>query len=42
MTHYGLRYARDGVLILHGYVDFEWVGDVGDDKSTSTCCFSWV
>jgi hypothetical protein len=40
MVHFGLRYAGDGKLILHGFVDFDWAGDAGGRKSTSGCCFS--
>jgi hypothetical protein len=38
--HYGLKYARDGELMLHGFVDSDWAGDASDRKSTSGCCFS--
>lgn len=39
--HYRLRYAGDGELMLHGFVDSDWAGDAGDNKSTSGCCFSF-
>ena len=35
----GLRYYV-GDVPLHGYTDFEWVGNVIDMKSTYGCCFS--
>ena len=30
----------DGELVLHGFVDFDWVGDVGGGKSTLGLCLS--
>lgn len=40
IIHYGVRYVGDGELIVKGFVDFDWAGDVGDGISTSDCCFS--
>lgn len=37
--YHGMRYAGDGELILHGFVDFDWVGNAGVKESTSSCCF---
>ena len=32
---YGLKYATDQKINLHGYVDLDWVGSATDRKSTS-------
>jgi hypothetical protein len=40
IVHNGLRYVGDGELMLYGFVNFDWVGDAGDSKSTLGCCFS--
>ena len=37
---YGLRYASDSEIILHGYADSDWAGSVEYIKSTLECCFS--
>jgi hypothetical protein len=37
---YGLRYISDHEIILQGYKDSDWVGNVTNRKSTSRCCFS--
>jgi hypothetical protein len=37
---YGLRYISSGGVLLHGYVDLDWVGSSLDRKSTSRYCFS--
>ena len=37
---YGLRYASDGEIRLHGFTYLDWVGNVEDKKSTSGCCVS--
>jgi hypothetical protein len=41
MVHYGLRYARYGELMLHGFFDYHLAGDASDKKTTSWCCFSF-
>jgi hypothetical protein len=38
--HHGLRYVGDGELMLHGFVDSDWVGDAGGKKSTLCFFFS--
>jgi hypothetical protein len=38
--HYGMRYAGDGELLLHGFVDFDWVGDASARKITYGFCFN--
>ena len=37
---YGLRYASNGEIRLHGFPDSYWEGSVEDRKSTLGCCFS--
>ena len=37
---YGLRYASDGEIRLHGFIDLDWAGSVEYRKSTSGFCFS--
>ena len=37
---YGLRYISDGGVMLHRYIDSNWVGSAVDRKSTSRYCFS--
>ena len=37
---YGLRYASDGEIRLHGFTDSDWARNAKDKKSTSGCCFS--
>ena len=37
---YGLRYASNGEINLHGFTYSDWVGSVEDRKITSGCCFS--
>jgi len=39
-VHYGLRYARGGEMMIHGFVDSDWAGGEDNRKSTSGCCFS--
>jgi hypothetical protein len=34
---YGLRYASDGDVKMHGYTYFDWVGSVVDQKSNFGC-----
>jgi hypothetical protein len=36
---YGLRYASDREISLHGFADSDWIGSVAEQKSTSGCCF---
>jgi hypothetical protein len=33
--YHGLRYVRDGELMLHHFVDTYWVGDAGGRKNSS-------
>ena len=40
IVNYGLKYEADQKINLEGYVDFDWVGNAIDRKSTSGCCFS--
>ena len=37
---YGLIYASNAEIRLHGFKDSYWVGSAKDRKSTSGCCFS--
>ena len=37
---YGLRYASNGGVLLLGYTDSNWVGNIVDQKSTSRYFFS--
>ena len=37
---YGLKYASNGGLFLHGYADADWAGSPMDRKSTSGYCFN--
>ena len=37
---YGLRYASNGEIILHGFTYLDWEGSSKDIKSTSRSCFS--
>ena len=37
---YGLKYASNGNIRLHGFTDSDWEGSVEDWNSTSGCCFS--
>ena len=37
---YGIKYASNGEIRLHGFTDLEGVGSVEDRKRTSGCCFS--
>ena len=37
---YGIRYASNGKIRLHGFTDSNWEGSAKDRKSTSRCCFS--
>ena len=36
---YGLKYAMDQNINLHGYVDLDWASSAINRKSTSGCCF---
>jgi hypothetical protein len=38
--NYGLRYASNNDVQLHGFTDSDWVGSADDRKSTSCICFS--
>jgi hypothetical protein len=40
MIMYGLRYASNNEVKLHGFTDSDWVGSVEDRKSTYGLCFS--
>jgi hypothetical protein len=40
MLNYGLRYASNGDVQLHGSNDSDWAGNADDIKSTSGICFS--
>jgi hypothetical protein len=37
---YGLRYASNSDVQLHGFTDSNWAGSANDRKSTSGMCFS--
>ena len=37
---YGLIYASDGEIILHGFTDSDWEGSAKYRKTTLGCCFS--
>jgi hypothetical protein len=37
---YGLRYASNSEVKLHGFTDSDWAGSAEDRKSTSGLCFS--
>jgi hypothetical protein len=37
---YGLRYASNNEINLHGFTDLDWAGSAKDIKSTSGLCFS--
>jgi hypothetical protein len=37
---YGLRYASNSDVQLHGFTDSDWAGSADDRKSTSGMCFS--
>ena len=37
---YGLRYASNYEIRLHGFIDSGWKGSAEGRKSTSRCCFS--
>ena len=37
---YGLRYSSNGGVLLLGYTDFDWGGNVVDQNITSRYCFS--
>jgi hypothetical protein len=36
---YGLRYASNSEVNLHGFTNSDWAGSVEDRKSTSGLCF---
>jgi hypothetical protein len=38
--NYGLRYASNSDVQLHGFTDSDWVGSADDRKSTFGVCFS--
>jgi hypothetical protein len=38
--NYGLRYASNSDVQLHGFTDSDWAGSADDRKSTSGMCFS--
>jgi hypothetical protein len=40
IVYYAMRYVGDNELMLDGFIDHNWVGDVGGRKSTSRFCFS--
>jgi hypothetical protein len=40
MLYYGLRYASNNDVQLHGFTDSDWARSVDDRKSTSGLCFS--
>jgi hypothetical protein len=40
MLNYGLRYASNNDVQLHGFTDSDWVGSLDDRKSTSGIYFS--
>jgi len=37
---YGLRYASNAEIKLHGLTDLDWEGSAKDINNTSGCCFS--
>jgi hypothetical protein len=37
---YGIRYTSSGGVMLHGFIDSDWMGSTVDRKSTSGFCFS--
>jgi hypothetical protein len=40
MLNYGLRYASNSDVQLHGFTDSYWAWSADDKKSTSGICFS--
>lgn len=32
IVHYGLRYERDGEMMMHGFIDSDWAGDKDNRK----------
>jgi hypothetical protein len=40
MLNYGLRYASNSDVQLHGFTDSDWAGSVDDRNITSGICFS--
>jgi hypothetical protein len=40
MLNYGLRYASNSDVQLHGFTNSDWSGSADDRKSTSGICFS--
>jgi hypothetical protein len=40
MLNYGLRYASNSDVQLHGFTDSDWAGNAHDRKSTFGICFS--
>jgi hypothetical protein len=40
MIMYGLRYASNSEVIMHGFTNSDWEGSAKDRKSTSGLCFS--
>ena len=40
MLNYGLRYASNSDIQLHGFTDSNWEGSADDRDSTSGICFS--
>jgi hypothetical protein len=38
-VNYGICFSRETNLMLAGYSDADWAGNVDDRKSTSGCCF---
>jgi hypothetical protein len=38
--NYGLRYASNSDVQLHGFTDSDWAGSENDRKSPSGVCFS--
>jgi hypothetical protein len=40
MLNYGLRYASNSDVQLHGFTNTDWEGSADDKKSTSGICFS--
>jgi hypothetical protein len=40
MITYGLRYASNSDVQLHGFTDSDWAGSANDIKSTYGMCFN--
>jgi len=37
--NYGIYFSRETNLVLAGYSDVDWAGNVDDRKNTYVCCF---